>query len=205
MKKKSLIKFKRSRRFLTNIWQTKKLTLKQKSKLKSLNKIKKKRSDFGFRLDTRQLISTLHGGIQKKRLKKLYKYAFKAKGNVSQNILTSLERRLDNILFRVNFCSSILRARQLINHKQICVNNSTVTSPSYELQPGDVLSINLCFMHTIKNEILSNYDNKRFLNHLPVNVEINYKTLTCIYVCSPSQIYYPILFHRDVLLKALKN
>ncbi len=63
------------------------------------------------------------------------------KGNTGENLLCLLERRLDNVVFRLGFARSVKEARQMVNHGHILVNNKKVNIPSYLVKKGDVISV----------------------------------------------------------------
>jgi ribosomal protein S4 len=138
-----IYKFKTSRFFKCNIWPTRKITQKQKQ---ILSKIKKKKlSPFGLQLQSKRLISVLYGNLSSSQFKKILQSATKRPGKIGDNFLSLLERRLDTVVFRMQglFHGSItfLQSRQQILHKFICVNGIVITRPSFELNPGDIISI----------------------------------------------------------------
>ncbi|VFP77895.1 30S ribosomal protein S4 [Buchnera aphidicola] len=97
-------------------------------------------SGYGTQLREKQKIRRLYG-ILERQFHNYYKKASKLKGNTGQNLLFLLENRLDNIVYRMGFASTRAESRQLINHKSVCVNNSTVSIPSYQVSVQDKISI----------------------------------------------------------------
>lgn len=67
--------------------------------------------------------------------------AARMKGATGENLMTLLERRLDNVVYRMGFASTRAEARQLVTHKAILVNDKIVNVPSYLIKPGDVISV----------------------------------------------------------------
>ena len=63
------------------------------------------------------------------------------KGKSSINFFSTLERRLDCILYRACFVTSLQGAKQLISHKKICINNNIISKPGYLVEPGDIISV----------------------------------------------------------------
>ena len=99
-----------------------------------------KPSDYGIQLREKQKVRRLYG-VMEKQFRNYYKAAARKKGVTGDNLLQMLESRLDNVVYRLGFASTRAEARQLVSHKAVEVNGSTVNIPSYQLSPGD--SINL--------------------------------------------------------------
>ena len=97
-------------------------------------------SDYGIQLREKQKVRRLYG-VMEKQFRNYYKAAARKKGVTGDNLLQMLESRLDNVVYRLGFASTRAEARQLVSHKAVEVNGSTVNVPSYQLAPGD--SINL--------------------------------------------------------------
>jgi small subunit ribosomal protein S4 len=97
-------------------------------------------SDYGVQLREKQKIRRFYGVLEK-QFHKYYTMAAKQKGATGENLMSLLERRLDNVVYRMGFASTRAEARQLVNHKAILVNEKVVNIPSYLVQPGDVISI----------------------------------------------------------------
>ena len=76
-----------------------------------------------------------------KQFKTYYKNAARRKGVTGDNLLQMLEGRLDNVVYRMGFASTSAEARQLVSHKAILVNDKKVNIPSYQLNPGDSVSL----------------------------------------------------------------
>ena len=102
---------------------------------------RKRISEFKLQLKERKKFSLFYGSLSKKQLSKIFYQSNLYKGHSSKKVLSLLERRLDIILFRSNFVKNIITARQLISHKKILVNSQLISSPSYLLKPGDIISI----------------------------------------------------------------
>jgi small subunit ribosomal protein S4 len=102
---------------------------------------RKKLSDYALRLMEKQKLR-FHYGVSEKQLRKYVKKAFAAKGNSGLNLLSALERRLDNVVFRAGFQGTIPAARQMVRHGYITVNGKWVDIFLYVLRLGDVVGIN---------------------------------------------------------------
>ena len=101
---------------------------------------KGKLSNYGVQLVEKQKIRFIYG-ISEKQLKKTFERASKLKGIHGENILKLLESRLDNIVYRMGIASTRRAARQFVNHGHVNVNGKKVDIPSYQVKPGDVISI----------------------------------------------------------------
>ena len=80
-------------------------------------------------------------GILEKQFRKTFEEASRRKGVTGENLIKLLEARLDNIVFRMGVAPSRPAARQLVSHKHVMVNGDIVNVPSYQLKPGDIVSL----------------------------------------------------------------
>jgi len=97
-------------------------------------------SDYGVQLREKQKVRRIYGVLEK-QFRGYYKEAARRKGATGENLLQLLESRLDNVVYRIGFGSTRNESRQLVSHKAILVNGKTVNIPSYQVQPGDVVSL----------------------------------------------------------------
>lgn len=97
-------------------------------------------SDYGVQLREKQKIRRFYG-ILEKQFHAYYMKAARQKGATGENLMAMIERRLDNVVYRMGFASTRAEARQLVSHKAILVNDEVVNIPSYLVKPGDVISI----------------------------------------------------------------
>ncbi len=97
-------------------------------------------SDYGLQLREKQKVRRLYGVLEK-QFRGYYKEAARRKGATGENLLQLLESRLDNVVYRMGFGSTRAEARQLVTHKAIAVDGQTVNVPSYQLKPGQIVSI----------------------------------------------------------------
>lgn len=102
----------------------------------------KKLSQFSIRLREKQKLR-FHYGITERQLINYIRKAKKKKGSMGKLLLTLLEMRLDNIVFRLGFAPTIVAARQLVSHGHILVNNKLVNIPSFSCRPKDCLKVNI--------------------------------------------------------------
>jgi small subunit ribosomal protein S4 len=100
----------------------------------------KRLSDYALQLREKQKLRRIYG-ILEKQFRSYYKEAARRKGSTGENLLSILECRLDNVVYRMGFGVTRNEARQLVSHKSILVNGKSVNIPSYQLAPSDVISI----------------------------------------------------------------
>lgn len=97
-------------------------------------------SEFGQQLREKQKIKRIYGLLER-QFHGYFEAAERMKGITGENLLVLLERRLDNIVFRLGFANSRAEARQLVLHRHFTVNGRTVNIPSYLVKPGDVIEL----------------------------------------------------------------
>ncbi len=102
---------------------------------------RRKLSEYGLRLLEKQKLKFLYGGLREKQFKRYFDRAAKSKENTGEALLQLLERRLDNVVFRLGFAVTRRQARQLVVHGHILVNGRKVDVPAYEVEEGDIIEI----------------------------------------------------------------
>ena len=100
----------------------------------------KRLSDYALQLREKQKLRRIYG-ILEKQFRKYYKEAARIKGSTGENLLTLLECRLDNVVYRMGFGTTRNEARQLVSHRAILVNGKSVNIPSYQVRPSDTIAI----------------------------------------------------------------
>ena len=101
---------------------------------------REKLSDYALQLREKQKVKRLYG-ILEKQFRNYYKKSASKKGSTGENLLTFLESRLDNVVYRMGFGSTRAEARQMVSHKAFMVNGKVVNVPSYQVQPGDEIEV----------------------------------------------------------------
>ena len=99
-----------------------------------------KKSEYGMQLTEKQKVKFVYG-ILEKQFHELYEKADAMNGNTGELLLSLVERRLDNVIYRLGFASTRREARQLVNHGHYTVNGKSVNIPSYEVKVGDVVAV----------------------------------------------------------------
>jgi len=103
-------------------------------------KTRAKLSDYGLRLREKQKLRRIYE-LTETQFKKYFKEAERQKGITGTNFLILLERRLDNVVYRLGFAQSRAQARQLVRHGHFLVNGKSVDIPSYLVKPGDTVTV----------------------------------------------------------------
>ena len=99
-----------------------------------------KRSDYGVQLREKQKLKRIYGMLEK-QFRLFFDRAQRMPGITGENLFVLLERRLDNVVYRLRFASSRSQARQLVLHGHVCVNGKKITIPSYIVNPENEISI----------------------------------------------------------------
>jgi len=99
-----------------------------------------KRSDYGVQLREKQKLKRIYGMLEK-QFRLFFDRAQRMSGIAGENLFVLLERRLDNVVYRLRFATSRSQARQLVLHGHICVNGKKITIPSYLVEAEDEISI----------------------------------------------------------------
>jgi small subunit ribosomal protein S4 len=97
-------------------------------------------SDYGLQLREKQKVKRMYG-ILERQFRRYFAEAERRKGNTGANLLALLECRLDNVVYRMGLASTRAEARQLVSHKAIALNGSTVNIASVQVRPSDVITI----------------------------------------------------------------
>ena len=103
--------------------------------------IQGKPSDCGIQLQAKQKLKAYYGNINERQFRNIYKKAVMLKGDTGENLIGLLERRLDAVIYRAKFATTIFSARQLINHGNVSVNGKKVNIRSYLVKEEDTIEI----------------------------------------------------------------
>jgi len=102
--------------------------------------MRRRGSEYALRLREKQKVRRIYG-ILERQFENYFHRAEKQKGITGENLLRLLECRLDNLVYRLGFAPSRKSARQLVRHRHFLVNEKIVSIPSYQLKPGDIISV----------------------------------------------------------------
>ena len=102
--------------------------------------VRRKQSEYATQLQEKQKVKFVYG-ILEKQFHSYYEKAIRMPGETGENLLTLVERRLDNVVYRLGFAMTRREARQLVNHGHFTVNGKKVNIPSYLVKAGDVIEV----------------------------------------------------------------
>lgn len=140
-------------------------------------------SDYGTQLREKQKVRRIYG-ILEKQFRSYYTEAARRKGATGENLLQLLESRLDNVVYRMGFGSTRAESRQLVSHKSVMVNDRVVNIPSYQVKPGDVVSVR----EKAKNQLRVKGALELSAQRAPVQwVEVDTKKMSGVFKAMPER------------------
>ena len=104
------------------------------------NQVRKKKSEYALQLQEKQKVKFVYG-IMEKQFRAYYEKATRMPGKTGDMLLSLIERRLDNVIYRLGFAATRRQARQLVSHAHFTVNGKKVNIPSYLIRVGDVIEV----------------------------------------------------------------
>ena len=104
------------------------------------NQVRKKKSEYALQLQEKQKVKFVYG-IMEKQFRSYYEKAARMPGKTGDMLLSLIERRLDNVIYRLGFAATRRQARQLVSHAHFTVNGKKVNIPSYLVRVGDVIEV----------------------------------------------------------------
>jgi small subunit ribosomal protein S4 len=102
---------------------------------------RRKASGYGHQLAAKQKLKGYYGNITERQFYRFYQEAARHRGDTAENMIGLLERRLDMVVYRLNFVPTVFAARQFVNHGHVAVNGRRVTIPSYLVREGDTIEV----------------------------------------------------------------
>ena len=111
-----------------------------KKSTRELRRANRKMSEYGLQLREKQKAKFIYGVLEKP-FRNYYKKAEKMQGMTGSNLMITLERRLDNVIYRLGLARTRRESRQIVGHKFVLVNGKQVNIPSYLVKPGDTVEI----------------------------------------------------------------
>ena len=100
-----------------------------------------KPSDYGIQLQAKQKLKAYYGNINERQFRNIYRKALAKKGDTTENLIALLESRLDTVIYRAKFATTVFSARQMINHGHIRVNKKRVNISSYTVKDTDLIEV----------------------------------------------------------------
>jgi small subunit ribosomal protein S4 len=137
-------------------------------------------------------------GVLEKQFRNYYKKADRQKGATGENLLRLLERRLDNVVYRMGFGSTRAESRQLVSHKAILVNGHVTNIPSYQVAAGDTITIR----EKAKNQLRIQGSLAIAANRTPVEwVDVNADKLEGVYKAFPERDELPSEINENLIVE----
>ena len=131
-----------------------------KSTKRQPKQTRRKQSEYGMQLAEKQKVKFIYGVLEK-QFHAYYEKAERKQGITGEILLQELERRLDNVVFRMGFANTRREARQLVNHAHFTVNGRRVNIPSFQVKPGDVVAVREKSRSTTKFKTLLEENGKK--------------------------------------------
>lgn len=200
MTKRTAAKHKIDRRLGVNLWG------RPKSPLNARNygpgqhgQQRSKPSDYGIQLRAKQKLRGYYGNIGERQFRRLYQEAVRRKGDTSENMIELLERRLDAVIYRLKFVSTVFAARQMVNHGHIMVNGKRVNIPSYQVRDGDEIVL-VTKMKENANVELAVASTER---EVPEYIEVDHKAMKGKFIRAPklTDVPYPVQMEPNLVIE----
>ena len=142
MSKRETSKYKINRRLGVNLWGRPKSPINKREYGPGQHgQRRKKPSDYGLQLTAKQKLKGYYGNIGERQFRRIYEEASRRRGDTGAKLIELLERRLDTVVYRLKFVSTVFAARQFVNHGHIRVNGKRVNIPSYQVKNDDVIEV----------------------------------------------------------------
>ena len=142
MTKRLASKYKINRRLGVNLWGRPKSPVNSRDyRPGEHGQRRRKTSDYGLQLAAKQKLKGYYGNITERQFRRYYDKAVRRRGDMSENLVGFLERRLDAVVYRMKFVPTVFAARQFVNHGHIRVNGRRVNIPCYLVDEGDVIEV----------------------------------------------------------------
>ena len=160
---------------------------------------RRKLSDYGKQLFAKQKLRFYYGDLTEKQFRRIYDKASKIRGDTSEILIELLERRLDAIVYRMKFVSTIFAARQLVNHGHVKINGKRVNIPSYTVKDGEEISLKEKSKEIplIQEAILSQE------REIPEYLEVDIKEFKGRFLRSPlmHDVPYPVVMEPNLVIE----
>ncbi len=154
-------------------------------------------SEYGVQLREKQKLRRIYGVLER-QFRRYFEMATKQKGKTGENLIKILERRLDNVVYRLGFAPSRKAARQLVKHRHIMVNGKVVDIPSYLVEPGDEIRVR---DKSKELEIIHNSLKRVTETNLVPWLQLNKATLSGVFMYTPERSEIPINVNEQLIVE----
>ena len=201
MSKRLSTKYKIDRRMGENIWGRPKSPVNRRDYGPGQHGQRRrgKLSDFGLQLRAKQKLKGHYGNITEKQFRGIYAEAVRVKGDTSENLVGLLESRLDAVVYRAKFVTTVFAARQFVNHGHVMVNGRRCNIPSRRLKVGDVVEVR----EKSRNMALVLEALQSGERDFPDYVEVDVKAMTATFTRIPefSDVPYPVQMEPNLVVE----
>ncbi len=200
MTKRATAKHKIDRRLGVNLWGRPKSPVNRRNYGPGQHgQQRSKPSDYGIQLRAKQKLKGYYGNINERQFRRLYEEAVRRRGDTSENLIELLERRLDAVIYRMKFVSTVFAARQFVNHGHVLVNGQRVNIPSYQLRDGDEILV-VGRMKDNVNVALAIQSNER---DVPDYIEADHKDFKGRFIRGPklADVPYPVSMEPNLVVE----
>ena len=201
MPKRHKSKHKVGRRLRANIWGRPKSPFNSRAYppgQHGQNK-KGKPTDYGVQLQAKQKLKAYYGNINERQFRNIYRKALSKKGDTTENLIALLESRLDTVIYRAKFASTVFSARQMINHGHIKVNKKRVNISSYLVKSSDTIEIR----EKSKKLVIIDGSLQSKERDVPDYIQSDNKNKTAKLIRTPkfSEVPYPIVMEPNLVIE----
>ncbi|WP_445681425.1 30S ribosomal protein S4 [Radicibacter daui] len=200
MSKRLNAKHKIDRRLGLNLWGRAKSPLnKREGGPGQHGQRRKKPSDFGIQLSAKQKLKGYYGNIGEKQFRRYYDEAVRRRGDTGENLIGLLECRLDAVVYRMKFASTVFAARQTVNHGHIKVNGKRVNIASYMVKEGDVIELRAAMKeNVVVMEAIASGE-----RDVPDYLDVDHKELKGTFVRVPAMadVPYPVSMEPNLVIE----
>ena len=160
---------------------------------------RRKISGYGIQLAAKQKLKGYYGNINERQFRRVYQEAVRRRGDTAENMVGLLERRLDMVVYRLNFVPTVFAARQFVNHGHVMVNGRRVTIPSYLVREGDVIEVR----EKSKNLAVVMESIQQPERDVPDYLSVDYKALKGTFLRVPklADVPYPVQMEPNLVVE----
>jgi small subunit ribosomal protein S4 len=155
-------------------------------------------SDYGVQLREKQKVKRIYGLLER-QFHKYYVKASNQKGNTGENLLRQLETRLDNVIYRMGFAVTRAQARQLVAHRAVSVNGKRVNLPSYQVRPGDEISLTESARSQLR--VQESLTVSQEMDLVPAWVEVDAKKFSGVFKALPERSDLPSDINESLIIE----
>ena len=200
MTKRATAKHKIDRRLGVNLWGRPKSPVNRRSYGPGQHgQQRSKPTDYGVQLRAKQKLKGYYGNISERQFRRLYEEAVRRRGDTSETLIELLERRLDAVIYRMKFVSTVFAARQFVNHGHVLVNGKRVNIPSYQLRDGDEITVAATMKNNVNVE-MAVQSNER---DIPDYIEVDHKDYKGRFIRGPklADVPYPVHMEPNLVIE----